>query len=287
MCMQRLPAVCGDSTAPPLGLLPFLTPLQPRQSLRRAVPHIGAGRHAGSVVLLDTAIPGAACGLTVRPALTPPPFFLEATLGQPATTHRRSAVCNQHGAHAPVGHAGLARGLHCWCGCEDAGLPWWGHMHLSCLGNGLAFVSPAHGSMGAKTDKCDHPPRCAVGCTSLLIGLLNWLFAVDPRYKLEEPQYRPVLGPLVGRPGWPGNPGLLVACFWCNHARDGATTLVAVLLVCPTNRTGRHCCPSPWLPTRPARRTPLGAGRSQMCSRLQHPPACWLISGRCGGWTAR
>ncbi|PRW58308.1 MFS general substrate transporter [Chlorella sorokiniana] len=30
----------------------------------------------------------------------------------------------------------------------------------------------------------------AVGCTSLLIGLLNWLFAVDPRYKVEEPQYR-------------------------------------------------------------------------------------------------
>ena len=29
-----------------------------------------------------------------------------------------------------------------------------------------------------------------VGAVSLLIGLLNLLFAVDPRFKLEDPQYR-------------------------------------------------------------------------------------------------
>jgi hypothetical protein len=29
-----------------------------------------------------------------------------------------------------------------------------------------------------------------VGCVSLLIGVLNLLFAVDPRVKLEDPQYR-------------------------------------------------------------------------------------------------
>ncbi|PSC76554.1 MFS general substrate transporter [Micractinium conductrix] len=29
-----------------------------------------------------------------------------------------------------------------------------------------------------------------VGIVSLIIGLLNWLFAVDPRFKLEDPQYR-------------------------------------------------------------------------------------------------
>ena len=34
------------------------------------------------------------------------------------------------------------------------------------------------------------PLRHAVGCVSLVIGILNWLYAVDPRYKLEEPQYR-------------------------------------------------------------------------------------------------
>ena len=41
-----------------------------------------------------------------------------------------------------------------------------------------------------------HAPFCLplflppVGAVSLLIGLLNLLFAVDPRFKLEEPQYR-------------------------------------------------------------------------------------------------
>lgn len=51
------------------------------------------------------------------------------------------------------------------------------------------------------------PRLPAVGCTSLLIGLLNLLFAVDPRYKLEDPQYR--WGPgwryrgLADSPGWP------------------------------------------------------------------------------------
>lgn len=32
------------------------------------------------------------------------------------------------------------------------------------------------------------PASAAVGAASLLIGLLNLLFAVDPRYKLEEPE---------------------------------------------------------------------------------------------------
>lgn len=109
--------------------------------------------------------------------------------------------------------------------------------------------------------------RRAVGCVSLLIGVLNWLFAVDPRYKLEEPQYRCVLLghcaasclPLccVGPAPW-------IGCCWpapgLSHCHS---TLVPALYPC----------------------TPLArhrAGRSRMCWLWPHPRACWLILGRCG-----
>lgn len=171
MCMQPLPVVCGDSTAPLLGLLPFVInstafPL----GLLLPDSHCSRGKAFGALYLTSAlgGMLGQLCApwyrssglrlLCVLSALAPPPFFLEATLGQPATACCRSAVCNQHGAHAPVGRAGLARGLHCRCGCQDAGLSlaelpallMSQHcLHLSCLSNVLAFVSSAHGSTEA------------------------------------------------------------------------------------------------------------------------------------------